>query len=147
MKQLLIIAALLVSSMVHATTDPIISSKVLKSFQKHFAKAVDVDWSIVDKTSVANFEQNNIQTSASFDKQGYVVLVMRYYKANYLPQIVKDALNVEFGKKEIHGVTEINNSQGVVYKIFLKDSKKYYDVLVDDDGNLEVKNIYNRADN
>lgn len=145
MKQLLFISALFVSSLVNAA-DPTISSKVLKNFNKFFAKAEEVSWSIVDNTSVANFEQNNTKTTASFDQKGRVILVMRYYKADLLPTNIIDALNVEFGKKEIHGVTEINNSNGVVYKIFLKDSKNYYDVLADSEGNLELKNTFTRAD-
>ena len=77
-----------------------------------------------DKASYATFEQNGIMTTASFDDKGHVVQMMRYSKANILPDIVTDALNVEFGKKEIHGVTEVTNSKGTVYKVFLKDSKK-----------------------
>ncbi len=145
MKQLLFIAALFVSSLVNAA-DPTISSKVLKNFNKVFAKAEDVSWSIIDNTSVASFEQNHTRTTATFDQKGRVLLVMRYYKSDLLPTNIIDALNVEFGKKEIHGVTEINNNNGVVYKIFLKDNKHYYDVLADSEGNLELKNTFKRAD-
>lgn len=145
MKHLLVAAALLVSSLVNAT-EPSINDKVLKSFNKHFNSAEDVSWTLVNKTSVANFEENDIKTTASFNDKGKLVVVMRYYKGEHLPSLVKDALNIELGNKTIHGVTEVSNSNGVIYKISLKDSKNYYDVLADADGNIEVKNIYERAD-
>ena len=94
MKQLFIATFLLVSTLVYAT-DPTISSKVLKSFNKHFAKAEDVNWIKTDKASYATFEQNGIMTTASFDDKGHVVQMMRYSKANILPDIVTDALNVK----------------------------------------------------
>ncbi|TXH22874.1 MAG: hypothetical protein E6Q95_01350 [Chitinophagaceae bacterium] len=145
MKHLLVAAALLVSSLVNAA-EPSINDRVLKSFNKHFTSAEDVSWTLVNKTAVANFEENDIKTTASFNDKGKLVVVMRYYKAEHLPSLIKDALNIELGNKTIHGVTEVSNSNGIIYKISLKDSKNYYDVLADADGNLEVKNIYERAD-
>lgn len=120
---------------------------VLKTFGQIFKEANNVSWTHTGNHFEAYFlGDNNIKTRALLDTKGNLVQTIRYYKEEDLPSNVLYAVKKEFRDKDIWGVTEVSNKNGVNYRIVLRDDKNYTHVNANSTGETEVVSKYKRGD-
>ena len=94
----------------------------------------------------AYFTANDVKTRATFDTKGNLIQTVRYYKEDKLSPVVLAGVKSSFAGKEIHGVTEVSNKNGVNYRIVLKDNKHYTHINANSTGDTEVVSKYTRGD-
>jgi predicted mannosyl-3-phosphoglycerate phosphatase (HAD superfamily) len=149
MKNLILSAATLLTitfSAAASPVEPVVSEKVQATFTSIFKSAVDVTWSKTANSAEAYFTANDIKTRATFDTKGNLIQTVRYYKEDKLSPVVLAGVASSFVGKEIHGVTEVSNKNGVNYRIVLKDNKHYTHINANSTGDTEVVSKYTRGD-
>ncbi len=123
------------------------NESVLRTFGQIFKDAGNVSWTNSGDHFEAYFVgDNNIKTRALLDTKGNLVQTIRYYKEEDLPSNVLYAVKKEFKDREIWGVTEVSNKNGVNYRIVLRDDKNYTHVNANSVGETEVVSKYKRGD-
>lgn len=128
-----------------AATSPV-NEKVLKTFNDVFKQAVNVRWNEKDKVSQADFDLNTIKTRALFDSNGNLIQTVRYYGEQNLPSHILAALKKKYTDKEIWGVTEVSNENGLQYEIAIRDAKHWFTLSSDANGNIQLVKKFNRGD-
>ncbi len=147
MKSLILTAAIIFALNINAkaiNTDPF--EKALKTFNETFKDAENVSWTNSGRHYEASFEDNNIKTRVKLDAKGNLVQTVRYYKGDKLPATVLYAVKKGYPDKEITGVTEVTDKQGVNYSIVLKDDSNYIHISAKDSGETETISKYKRGD-
>lgn len=123
------------------------NENVLRTFGQIFKEAYNVSWSNTGDHFEAYFVgDNDVKTRALLDAKGNLVQTIRYYKEENLPSNVLYTLKKEFKDKDIWGVTEVSNKNGVNYRIVLRDDKNYTHVNANSLGETEVVSKYKRGD-
>ncbi|MGE9311199.1 hypothetical protein ACLOAU_06120 [Niabella sp. CJ426] len=149
MKNLVLFAAFILAMAGSASASSVepANEYVLKTFGQIFKEANNVSWTNTGNHFEAYFVgENNIKTRALLDVKGNLVQTIRYYKEDDLPSNVLYAIKKEFKDKDIWGVTEVSNKNGVNYRIVLKDDKNYTHVNANSMGETEVVSRYKRGD-
>ncbi len=149
MKSLILSAATLLTITFTAAAspvEPVISEKTQATFTSVFKNATDVTWSETGKNEEAYFTANEVKTRATFDAKGALVQTIRYYKEDKLSPVVLNGVTAAFSGKEIHGVTEVSNKNGINFRIVLKDNKHYTHINANSAGDTEVVSKYTRGD-
>lgn len=147
MKNLILFAALFLSLTAVATeSNPTASEKALKTFNEVFKNAKNVHWSFTTTYQQASFEANAIKSKATFDNDGNLVQTIRYYKETNLPANIRFRINKKYNKAEVWGVTELSNSEGIIYNIVLRSNTHFYILKCDSHANLELMSKYRRSD-
>ncbi len=149
MKNLILSAATLLTislTAAAAPVEPVISEKTQATFTANFRNATDVTWSETANSTEEFFTTSDVKTRATFDTKGNLVQTIRYYQEDKLSPVVLAGVNASFPGKEIHGVTEVSNKNGVNYRIVLKDKKHYTHINANSDGDTEVVSKYIRGD-
>ncbi|HMR82812.1 MAG TPA: hypothetical protein PKE30_06760 [Niabella sp.] len=147
MKSLILSAAIIFALNMNAkaiNTDPF--EKALKTFNETFKDADNVSWTNAGRHYEASFEDNDVKTRVKLDAKGNLVQTVRYYKEDKLPATILFAVKKEYAGKEITGVTEVTNKQGVNYRIVLKDDSHYTHINAKDSGETETISKYKRGD-
>jgi hypothetical protein len=122
-----------------------ISQKALQSFRSVFAEATQVKWTEYPDYYFVSFKQNDMLVKASYDKEGTLLGTTRYYKELRLPLNILYKIKKAYPSKTIDIVTEISNTDGIVYFIQLKDDKGWTIIQADQSGNLEVSDKFKKA--
>jgi hypothetical protein len=149
MKNLILSAATLLTitfSAVASPVKPVVSEKTQETFTSLFKSAVNVTWSEAGDNAEAFFTVNEVKTRATFDAKGNLIQTVRYYKEDKLSPVVLAGVTSSFPGKEIHGITEVSNKNGVNYRIVLKDNKHYTHINANSTGDTEVVSKYKRGD-
>jgi hypothetical protein len=136
---------LLSSSFVSATpNDAGVNEKVLKSFNSVFIDASNVQWSEYSDHFYVSFSQGNITVRAEYDKKGNLLSSLRYYDAQHLPLNILCKVKKDYPNKSIDVVTEVSIPEGTAYLIQLQDSKGWTIVRSDVNGDLSVKDEFEK---
>ena len=149
MKNLILSAATLLTITFSAgalPVKPVVSEKTHETFSSIFKSAVNVTWSERENSAEAAFTVNEVKTRATFNTKGNLIQTVRYYKEDKLSPVVLAGVRSSFPGKEIHGVTEVSNKNGVNYRIVLKDNKHYTHINANSTGDTEVVSKYKRGD-
>lgn len=149
MKTLILSAAFILAITASAFARPIepANELVLRTFGQIFKGADNVSWTNTGDHFEAYFvSDNNIKTRALLDAKGNLVQTVRYYKEDGLPSNILYAIKKEFKDKDIWGVTEVSNKNGVNYRIVLRDDKNYTHVNANSVGDAAVVSRYKRGD-
>ncbi|HEX7754012.1 MAG TPA: hypothetical protein VF421_01605 [Niabella sp.] len=147
MKLFILTAALLFGLNAMATTiHPTVNEKVLKTFNEVFTNAQDVQWSTTAEYSEASFSAGSVTSRAMFDNSGKLIRTIRYYNENHLPSTIIYKLKNKYAGREIYGVTEVTNTEGISYNVVLRDSKNIYNVAVSNDGSITLASKFKRGD-
>ncbi|MFT4093087.1 MAG: hypothetical protein QM640_05555 [Niabella sp.] len=148
MKNLILSAAVmfvLTISAAAAATEPS-NAKVVKTFNEVFKAAHDVKWTTTGNYYMAFFTVDGIKIRAILDAKGNLVQTIRYYTENNLPANVLYHVKHDFPGKEVWGVTEVTNNNGVNYRIVLRDNKSYIHINANSLGESEIAKKYKRGD-
>ncbi len=137
---------LLSSSFVIAApnNDAGVNEKVLKSFNSVFIDASNVQWSQYGDHFYVSFLQNDIMVRAEYDKNGNLLSSLRYYDAQHLPLNILCKVKKEYPDKNIDVVTEVSVPEGIAYLIQLQDKKGWTILKSDMNGDLTVKDQFER---
>lgn len=81
-----------------------------------------------------------------FDNSGKLIRTIRYYNENHLPSTIIYKLKNKYAGREIYGVTEVTNTEGISYNVVLRDSKNIYNVAVSNDGSITLASKFKRGD-
>ncbi|MCH5599907.1 hypothetical protein [Niabella ginsengisoli] len=148
MKSLILSAAVIFAltfNAAAAAAEPV-NEKVLKTFSLIFKDVNNVSWSNTGKHFEAYFVANDIKTRALLDVNGNLIQTIRYYKEDGLPSNILYSIKKAHQGKDIWGVTEVSNHNGVNYRIVLKDDKSYTHINANSTGDSEVVKKYKRGD-
>jgi hypothetical protein len=110
------------------------SEKAKKSLTHNFPNAESINWveSANGQTYTAYFKLFDVKTVASFDKDGQVINILRYYKEDRLPLDVLTLLKTRYSDKQVAGVTEFSkpDADDIAYYIKLEDKAHWYTVRI-----------------
>jgi hypothetical protein len=121
-----------------------VNEKVLKSFHSIFSDATNVLWSQVDDHFYASFSQDNVMVRAEYDKKGNLLSSLRYYDAEHLPLNILCKVKKDYPGKSIDVVTEVTIPEGMAYIIQLQDQKGWTILRSDVNGDLTVKDTFDK---
>jgi hypothetical protein len=109
-----------------------VSERAKKALVTNFPNAESINWaeSKTGNSFTAYFRLFDVKTVASFDKDGQIISVLRYYKEDRLPLPVLTLIKSKYGDKKIAGVTEFSKDQDVAYYVKLEDNARWYTVRV-----------------
>lgn len=120
------------------------SAKLLKAFSESFPDAQNVKWHEDDKGFLVSFNQGEVLTKVNYDKKGEFVSSLRYYDENKLPLNILLSVKKRFPEKQIFGVTEFTDREGVNYHIKMQDDKRWYTVKSDANGNMQIEERFKK---
>jgi hypothetical protein len=148
MKTLILSAITLLTITFNATAspEPSVNEKAQATFVTIFKGAVNITWSATANSTEAFFINNDTRTRATFDAKGNLIQTIRYYQSDKLSPVVLAEVTSAFPGKEIHGITEVSNKNGINYRIVLKDNKYYTHINANSTGDAEVVSKYKRGD-
>jgi hypothetical protein len=122
------------TSHVKPATSSDVSEKAKKSLTHNFPDAESINWveSANGQMYTAYFKLFDVKTVASFDKDGQVVNILRYYKEDRLPLDVLTLLKTRYSGKTVAGVTEFSkpDADDIAYYIKLEDKAHWYTVRI-----------------
>ncbi|WP_300601746.1 hypothetical protein [Niabella sp.] len=134
------------NAMAAVPTNPAVNEKVIKTFNQVFSDAQNVQWATTATYSQASFRLGSVSTRVMIDNNGTLIRTIRYYKESELPSHVLYQIRKKYDGKEIAGVTEVSDSEGVNYHLVVNDSRNMYNVTVDNSGSITQVVKYKRAD-
>jgi hypothetical protein len=125
MKKFILSLAIIFTGLASFAADEDVNLVVLKSFQKEFTGAQNVQWSASGSNYKASFVYNNQYVLAFFTAQGELMGVPRNLTSLELPVTLQASLRKDYGEFWISNLFEISNADGTHYYITLEkaDSK------------------------
>jgi len=121
------------------------NEKVLKTFKATFSSPSEVKWYDHPDFYEVSFVQADIRSNVKYDLEGNFLSSTRYYKEHQLPTNILCKLKKKYDDKTIFGVTEITNSEEIVYYVKLEDAKNWITVKVNGNGQMELFEKYKKA--
>lgn len=144
MKITIVIFLLLYVITLSAHQDQSPDNSIDTTFKKAFPDATNVKWFENQDGFVVHFTINPVQYRLNFNHDAEIEQSIRYYKAAYLPPYILTRLVQKFPVQEVESVTEVQNPNGISYRIRLNDAKKIIELESDGSGKFEVKNIFKK---
>lgn len=109
---------------------------VKAAFKTKYPAVSKVKWEKENLNYEAEFEENEIESSALLDTSGKILEIESEISQNQLPGVVQSYLKKNHSGEKIKEVAKITDSNGVVtYEVEIKSGDKIFDT----DGNLIVK--------
>lgn len=124
LNKLILTVAIALLGTFHVTAAP--SESLLQLFNRTFPDAKYVKWAEEEGFYIVSFTRNDSQCRIWYDKEGSLVYSLKYCQETELPMKVLLAVKRRYHDKQIEGVTELTNKNGVTYEVVLSDAKKWY---------------------
>jgi hypothetical protein len=123
MKQFLIIIAFLTASFsLHAEEVVTVSPNVLKSFEKTFVNASEVNWVSNDDISIAEFKFNNQYITAYYSNTGNLLGLRKNLLSTQLPVLLGASLKEQYCGYWITDLMEYGNQGETAYYVTLENA-------------------------
>jgi hypothetical protein len=122
-----------------------INEKVLHSFHSEYGDPLNARWVSYPHSDYVVFEQNNILVRCEYDLKGNQLFAIRYFDAKDLPLPILDNVQEQFPNETIDVVTEVTTPVGMSYVIQLEDKQSFTTLISDMDGNIAVRNQFQKA--
>ena len=135
----------LIASIGFSSPSPIVNEKVLEAFKKTFYNPQAIQWFENAEGYEVNFRCDETNSKVWYDKEGNILRTYRYYNEFKLPPFISGRVKKRYPDKDIFGVTEITNAEGVTYYIKLEDEKNWTTIKADSQGSLEVYEKYRKS--
>lgn len=125
MKPLLIALTFLASFFAKPTfaRDGEIKPAVLKTFEKTFATAKNVEWTITPNMYKARFEMSGQIVTAYYNNNGKQLGVTRNITSHQLPLTLQTAMKKEYASHWITDLFELTNDEGTTYYVTLESAE------------------------
>jgi hypothetical protein len=122
MKQLFIILALITASFsMQASEISTVNPIVLKSFQKTFTSASEVNWVSNSEIAIVEFRFNNQHITAYYSCNGNLLGLRKNLLSTELPVLLSASLKEQFGNYWITDLMEYGNQGETNYYVTLED--------------------------
>ncbi|WP_217602929.1 hypothetical protein [Chitinophaga sp. GbtcB8] len=141
-KKLLLVAALAIFSLSRVTAAA--SEELIRVFNHTFPDARYVRWTEDHEYNVVSFTLNENQCKIWYNREGAFVYSLKYLRENELPLKPLLAVKKKYKGKQIVGVVELTNGNGVTYELILNDDKKWYVVQADALGYVYTRYAFNK---
>ena len=92
--------------------------------------------------AVSNENTGIVSTKKVLDEEGNIRYTIRNYSEEVLPPFIASKVHKKFPGKKVWGVTEISSEEGIQYKVFLQDDKKWYHVSANSSGEVYLDEWY-----
>ena len=123
MKQLLVIIAFLTASFsMHAEEIATVSPVVLKSFEKTFVNASEVNWVSNNDIAIAEFKFNNQHITAYYSCEGNLLGLKKNLLSTQLPVLLGASLKEQYSSYWITDLMEYGNQGETSYYVTLEDA-------------------------
>ncbi len=137
MKKFLIIMSLALSAMSVQARDPEVTPEVLGAFQKEFAAAREISWTVHTEYIQASFVYNDRYLTAYYNSTGELLGLTRFLSPADLPLSLQADLKKNYSEFWITDLFEVASQEGTAYyisvenadsRLILKatDSRKWY---------------------
>lgn len=113
------------------------SPKILKVFNQTFKNPRDVKWVSNGDEVTAEFVDNGIRTTITYDNNANFLSSRRYYGENNLPFNLLLKIRGKYNEKKIGIVTEVIEDGTITYSVNLEDEQDVY--VIESDGNANIK--------
>ena len=125
MKKIIIMLAVVISSLTAFAGEENVSSRVLNAFNKEFAGVKDVQWTSTDTYYKAAFVFNGHNVNAFYQLDGELLALTRNISSLDLPISLQTSLKNNYSSHWISDLFEISNNEGTNYYITIEkaDSK------------------------
>ena len=121
-----------------ASATTYVTEAAKEAISSDFPNAVNIDWRDGQAPDVytAYFTVNGVKVTASVDRDGTVLSVLRYYDAARVPNRVRNLLTTQFPGRTIDGVTEYTDNTGdesapVTFQATMEDAVHVYTVTIE----------------
>jgi hypothetical protein len=111
--------------------------KLLANFNRNFPAATNSKWTKTSTTFFVNFIMNGNTATAAFNTKGKFNYALIYESATDLPLVILQMIHKNYGSYTIFSVTEIRTRGIINYKVVLTDNKKYMDLKITQDGQVQ----------
>lgn len=129
--------AVVTSAPVFASPASIVTEKVLKIFRDAFPEVTQPTWYNYDNYYEVYFTNpDNTSCRIDYSPEGIVLSTTRYYTSPNLSPVIRAKVNEKYPGKKIFGITEVSNSDMMVYHIVLEDDKNWLNIQSDAMGNI-----------
>jgi hypothetical protein len=124
MKQILIIIAFLTASIsMHAEDISTINPNVLKSFEKTFVNASEVNWVSNNEIAIAEFKFNNQYITAYYSCGGNLLGLKKNILSTELPVLLGASLKEQYSNYWITEVMEYGNQGETTYFVTIENAE------------------------
>ncbi len=144
-KLVLLFVSALFSLSMFASEPVLVNEKVLRAFNQSFKNAPDAVWYEYTDRFEVRFAQNAVKSTITYDRNGSVLRVIRYYGEENLPLFVRTKLAKQFAGKKVFGVTEYATEGTMDYFIVLEDATTWSHVRCSATGEAAVYQKYKKA--
>lgn len=129
-----------------AKGDTLSHEDALLHFKQAYPNALNVSWHRVKDYYEIYFKNGDVPCRLLIEADdGEFYRLTRYYHEDKMNLELKEKINRYYQGKSIEGVIELQYKDGNVYQVNLADKKYYYIVIVDQLGNVELKNRLRKA--
>lgn len=142
LKKLLLVAALAIFSLSRVTAAA--GEELIRVFSHTFPDARYVRWTEDHEYNIVSFTLKETQCKIWYNKEGAIVYSLKYIRENDLPLRPLLAVKKKYKDKQIVGVVELTNGNGVTYELTLSDDKKWYVVQADAHGGVYTRYAFNK---
>lgn len=120
------------------------TQKVLDTFNQSFNEVKNVRWINSNKEYTAIFQQDDIRTSMTYDKDGRFLFSRRYYNEDHLPFNLLLKIKEKYKGKTIKIVTEVIQDDTIMYSVNLEDEENLYYIESSSNTNIKVQSKFKK---
>lgn len=129
-----------------AKGDTLSHEDALNHFRNEYPNALNVSWHKFDNYYEIFFRVGDVPCRLLLQADdGSFYRLTRYYDESKMEPELKEKISRYYKNKTIQGVIELQYKEGTVYQVNLANDKYYYIVIVDQNGNVELKNRFKKA--
>ena len=131
-------------SSAYEISNPGVSSKALKNFNKSFKDAINTTWFEIKEGYMAKFTRDDIETKVFYDRRGGWIGSVRNYQEDKLPKHVRHQVKSNYYDYNIFLVQEVTvgNTTAYLVKVEDKNSIKIIRVI---DGEMDEYQAFQKS--
>ena len=148
MKKIIVGLAVLLNVLtVHAAGKMPVSDKVLRSFQKEFAAATNINWVSWNEKNIfqATFMYGGTQIDAYFDEEGNLLATSRSIAEQQLPIMIMKVLLTDYAPFTVRRAEEYTGDNVVYYLVIVYNDKESMILKFSPNGDVQrIKKVKNK---
>lgn len=120
MKKMILTLAIAVSSLASFAAEESVNAATLNAFNKEFAGAADVTWTVGKSSYKASFTMNDQHLVAYYTPAGELMGITRNISSLDLPLNLQSGLKKNYGSYWISDLFEVSGDEGTSYYITIE---------------------------
>ena len=121
-----------------------ISARAIKDFKSRFTKVDNEQWARIDRGFCAYCTKDGIKTRVYYDLRGHWQASLKYCDEFQLPHFIRDIVKRTYYDLAITFVNIIEVPDHTVYLVHLEDKKTLKIVRVNEEGEMDVMNEFEK---